>query len=157
MKRRSLVAVLAAGSLVLAACGDDDDAADEPSEDATADTGAEAPAEGGIPQDWPDKLVFTLTPSDEAGGLIETAEKAAEMTSAWFKVQEDRLSLLKKTAKKIGKEIANQLAFTVGGDYKVKGDGAKVTVKAKNKKAAPFWLGIENQQLTGVAVMITKG
>jgi hypothetical protein len=63
----------------------------------------------------------------------------------------------KMTAKKIGKEIATQLAFTVGTDYKVKGNGAKVTVKAKNKKVPPFWLGIDEQALTGVAVMVTKG
>jgi hypothetical protein len=62
----------------------------------------------------------------------------------------------KMNAKKIGKEIATQLSFTVGTDYKVKGDGAKVTVKAKNKKVPPFWLGIDEQALTGVAVMVTK-
>ncbi len=39
------------------------------------------------------------------------AEKAGEMTSAWFKVQEDRLSLLKKTAKKIGKDIDPTVAM----------------------------------------------
>ena len=101
MKRRSLVAVLAAGSLVLAACGDDDDTADEPSEDTTADTEAEEPAEetpdttmaeepaeetpettmaeGDMetPEGWPESLVLTLTPSQEAGGLVETAEPLA--------------------------------------------------------------------------------
>ncbi|TDT15677.1 phosphonate transport system substrate-binding protein [Ilumatobacter fluminis] len=120
MKRRSLVAVLAAGSLVLAACGDDDDAADEPSEDTTADTEAEEEpaeettettmaeedmddmeeeptettmaeddmdestettmAEGDdmeTPEGWPESIVLTLTPSQEAGGLVETAEPLA--------------------------------------------------------------------------------
>lgn len=60
-------------------------------------------------------------------------------------------------AKKIGKELANQFAFTVGSDYKVKGSGNKVIVKAKNKKVAPFWIGIDQQALTGVAVRVTKG
>lgn len=115
MKRRSLVAVLAAGSLVLAACGDDDDAADEPSEETTADTEAEEPAEETTettmaeddmdestettmaeddmdestettmaegddmetPEGWPESIVLTLTPSQEAGGLVETAEPLA--------------------------------------------------------------------------------
>lgn len=115
MKRRSLVAVLAAGSLVLAACGDDDDAADEPSEDTTADTEAEEEpaeettettmaeedmdeeptettmaeddmasettmAEGDdmeTPEGWPESIVLTLTPSQEAGGLVDTAEPLA--------------------------------------------------------------------------------
>ncbi|MEQ8437641.1 MAG: phosphate/phosphite/phosphonate ABC transporter substrate-binding protein [Ilumatobacter fluminis] len=118
MKRRSLVAVLAAGSLVIAACGDDDDAADEPSEDTTADTEAEEEpaeettettmaeddmddmdeeptettmaeddmatettmAEGddmATPEGWPESIVLTLTPSQEAGGLVDTAEPLA--------------------------------------------------------------------------------
>lgn len=62
----------------------------------------------------------------------------------------------KANAKKIGKELANQFAFTVGSDYKVKGDGNKVVVKAKNKKVAPFWIGIDEQALTGVSVRVTK-
>ncbi len=58
--------------------------------------------------------------------------------------------------KKICQDLANQLAFTVGSDYKVKQNGNKVKVSAKNKKAAPFWLGVGNQSLTGVSVGIQK-
>ena len=43
--------------------------------DATGDT-------GDVPEDWPDEIVFTLTPSQETGGLIETAEPLAELLSA---------------------------------------------------------------------------
>lgn len=74
MKRRSLVAVLAAGALVLAACGDDD-------------TGEET----GTPEGWPDTLVFTLTPSQEAGGLIDTAEPLAVLLSERLGVEVDAL------------------------------------------------------------------
>lgn len=98
MKRRNLVALVAAGALVLAACGGDDDddaAADEPAEpaeepadDASSETTeamdepSEEPAgDMEIPEDWPDSLVFTLTPSQEAGGLIETAEPLGAMLS----------------------------------------------------------------------------
>ena len=35
-----------------------------------------------VPEDWPDDIVFTLTPSQETGGLIETAEPLADMLSA---------------------------------------------------------------------------
>ncbi|MCB0965630.1 MAG: phosphate/phosphite/phosphonate ABC transporter substrate-binding protein [Ilumatobacter sp.] len=107
MKRRSLVAVFAAGSLVLAACGDDDSAdepseeteapAEEPAEETPETTMAEEPAEetpettmaeevtettmaeGDMetPEGWPETLVLTLTPSQEAGGLVETAEPLA--------------------------------------------------------------------------------
>jgi hypothetical protein len=58
--------------------------------------------------------------------------------------------------KKICQDLANQLAFTVGSDYKVKQNGNKVKVTAKNKKAAPFWLGVGNQSLTGVSVGVQK-
>ncbi len=44
----------------------------------TGDTGGSmAPVTPG--EDWPDSLVFTLTPSQEAGGLIETAQPLADM------------------------------------------------------------------------------
>jgi len=93
-----MVAVAAAGALVLAACGgDDDDAADttapaatEPSADTTEaaapdTTEAATPdttAAGTAGEGWPEKLVFTLTPSQEAGGLIETAQPLADLLSA---------------------------------------------------------------------------
>ncbi len=63
----------------------------------------------------------------------------------------------KMNAKKIAKELTNQFAFTVGSNYKVKGNNNKVTVKVKNKKVAPFWIGIDQQALTGVSVRVTKG
>ena len=92
-----LIALLAL-AMVASACGDDDDggeaadstATEESGDDAAEETGddaaeearddsAEAPEEGAVPEGWPEKLVFTLTPSAEAGGLIETATPLAEM------------------------------------------------------------------------------
>mgnify|MGYP006078425825 CR=1 FL=1 len=76
--KRSFVAFAAAASLVIAACGSDDDAA-------TTTAAPEAPAATEVPADsvaregWPEKLVFTLTPSQETGGLIETAQPLADM------------------------------------------------------------------------------
>jgi len=68
-----------------------------------------------------------------------------------------RSNVMAKTKdKKICQDLVNQLAFTVGSDYKVKQNGTKVKVSAKNKKAAPFWLGVGNQSLTGVSVGIQK-
>jgi len=104
-----MVAATTAVALVLAACGDDDDeSADPPATDAGSATtmagsettmagsattmaesattmgesettagGSMAPVTPG--EDWPESLVFTLTPSAEAGGLIETAEPLAAM------------------------------------------------------------------------------
>jgi len=87
--KRSFVALAAATSLVLAACGSDNDSAsttDAPvATEASVDT--EAPADTAALADdvdregWPQKLVFTLTPSQETGGLIETAQPLADMLS----------------------------------------------------------------------------
>lgn len=80
--RVSRIAVLAAaGALVLSACGaeDTEDTAPAPAP-APEEEAAEEPAD---PRDaWPDELVFTLTPSAEAGGLIETAEPLGALLEA---------------------------------------------------------------------------
>ena len=69
-----------------------------------------------------------------------------------------RVNVLAKTkAKQIAKDLTNQLAFTVGANYKVKANDNKVTVSLKNKKAPVFYLGIEEQALDGVSIRLTKG
>lgn len=74
MRHRRLIALALAGSLVMAAaCGDDDDP--EATDDGSSDT-TEA---GDDRADWPDELVFTLTPSQDTSGLIESAEPLAEL------------------------------------------------------------------------------
>lgn len=75
--KRSFVGIAAAVSLVLAACGSDDDSAST----TEAPAAAEAPANDDGREGWPEKLVFTLTPSQETGGLIETAQPLADMLS----------------------------------------------------------------------------
>ena len=62
----------------------------------------------------------------------------------------------KAKPKEIAKDLAKQLEFTVGSSYKVKSNDNKVTVSLKNKKAPVFYLGIEEQALSGVSVRITK-
>lgn len=62
----------------------------------------------------------------------------------------------KAKPKEIAKDLGKQIEFTVGADYKVKTNDNKVTVSLKNKKAPVFFLGIEEQALTGVSVRITK-
>jgi hypothetical protein len=69
-----------------------------------------------------------------------------------------RVNVLAKTkAKQIAKDVANQLAFTVGANYKVKANDNKVTISLKNKKAPVYYLGIEEQALDGVSIRLTKG
>ena len=123
MKRRSLIAAFAASALVLAACGGDDDTAEDNADTAeeTADDTAESTDEmtdesseemsddmseeseemsddmseesdemsddmsddeSSVPEGWPESIVFTLTPSQETGGLIETAQPLADLLSA---------------------------------------------------------------------------
>jgi phosphonate transport system substrate-binding protein len=56
----------------------------------TGDTGGSmAPVTPG--EDWPESLVFTLTPSQEAGGLIETAQPLADMLSERLGVEVEAL------------------------------------------------------------------
>ena len=85
MRSRKLIAACAALGLVVAACGSDDDSSDsaaDTTEAAPDTTDARRPATADVPDDWPDEIVFTLTPSQETGGLIETAEPLAELLSA---------------------------------------------------------------------------
>lgn len=69
-----------------------------------------------------------------------------------------RVNVLAKTkAKQIAKDLATQLAFTTGANYKVKANDNKVSVELKNKKAPVYYLGIEEQALDGVSIRLTKG
>ncbi len=96
MKRRSMIAAFAAGALVLAACGGDDDAAKGPTAEESAEPTAEEMTEEmteepAVPEGWPESLVFTLTPSQEAGGLIETAEPLAVLLEEQLGVEVEAL------------------------------------------------------------------
>jgi len=88
MRTRTVIGALAALALVATACGDDDDSDDASVDTESAqDTGAAgdttAPAgDGEVPEGWPDELVFTLTPSQEQGTLIEDAQPLADLLSA---------------------------------------------------------------------------
>ena len=69
-----------------------------------------------------------------------------------------RVNVLAKTkAKQIAKDLATQLAFTAGANYKVKANDNKVSISLKNKKAPVYYLGIEEQALDGVSIRLTKG
>jgi phosphonate transport system substrate-binding protein len=118
LTKRSFVALAASASLALAACGSDDaDTADTatteapaeeeapvetdaPAEEAPVETEApaeEAPADTEAPADevdregWPDSVIFTLTPSQETGGLIETAQPLADLLAAELGVEVEAL------------------------------------------------------------------
>ncbi len=92
MPRLLLAALVAALALVAAACADEEpeDAADEPEEaaedvdDPDDDPDADDPEDDDAAavepgDDWPDPMQLTLTPSSEAGELIDDAQPLAEM------------------------------------------------------------------------------
>lgn len=56
---------------------DTTEAMEEAETDSTEAMEEETSAE--VPDDWPEEIVFTLTPSQETGGLIETAQPLADM------------------------------------------------------------------------------
>ena len=87
MKFRRLMVATTAIALLATACASDGEpeATDDPTteEPTTADDGTE-PDGGETTTDdlgLPDPLIFTLTPSQETGGLIETAQPLADMLS----------------------------------------------------------------------------
>lgn len=89
MKRRAIMALALSSALVLSACGGDDDTTD--TESPAEGTGSElaSETESGMESeteaaaaDLPDPLILTLTPSQETGGLIETAQPLADLLSA---------------------------------------------------------------------------
>ncbi len=105
MQRRSLLSLLLAGAMTMAACGSDDpiddatevveDVADEATDaaedvadeaedmaDDMADESEDMADDMADMSDWPEKVVFTLTPSQETGGLIETAQPLADLLAA---------------------------------------------------------------------------
>ena len=84
MNRRLVArwALLIALALVVAACAEDDDVAEEPDDDsgdAEEEVDDELDDAADAPDDWPEELVFTLTPSQEVQQLIDDAEPLAEM------------------------------------------------------------------------------
>ncbi len=93
MRSRKIIAACAALGLVVAACGSDDDSSDSATTDAPSATDAPDTTDdmdddmAEVPEDWPDEIVFTLTPSQETGGLIETAEPLADLLSAELGVE----------------------------------------------------------------------
>ena len=146
MNRRHLVALAAVGALTLAACGsDDDDSADEPAsteaaEEPAATEAMEESEEGGegasdVPADWPDSIVFTLTPSQEAGGLIETAEPLADMLSERLGIEVEAL---------VPTDYAGVIAALAAGQAQVAGGlGPRQMVQAEEQAGAELILQAE--------------
>jgi hypothetical protein len=116
------------------------------------------PTEPAAPQQAQAQRIFR----DASKIIIEGKAEANGVLGLTFEPQGGeaklvRVNVVAKTKpKELAKELAKELEFTVGPSYKVKSNDNKVTVSLKNKKAPVFFLGIEEQALSGVAVRITK-
>jgi phosphonate transport system substrate-binding protein len=142
------MSVAIAGLLVLGACGDSDDEATETDETtAETDDPADAATDESEPADetggeageamagWPDKLVFTLTPSQETGGLIETAQPLADMLAAELGIEVEAL---------VPSDYAGVIVALESGQAQVAGGlGPRQMVQAEEQAGAQLILQAE--------------
>jgi len=119
----------------------------------------QAPAEPAAPQQAQAQRIFR----DASKVIIDGKAEANGVLALTFEPHGGEAKLVrvnvvaKAKPKEIAKDLAKQLEFTVGTNYKVKANDDKVEVSLKNKKAPVFYLGIDEQALSGVSVRITKG
>jgi len=156
----ALVAITVGGGSQAVAQDAPQAAADDPeaTQEVAQEAAQAAPEAAPVPQQAQAQRIFrgewtvVVNGKSQANGVLELIfePNGGESKSV-------RSNVMAKTKdKKICQDLVNQLAFTVGSDYKVKQNGNKVKVSAKSKKAAPFWLGVGQQSLTGVSVGIQK-
>ena len=114
--------------------------------------GEEEPGEITIPTVYRDSYKITITGKPDANGTFSMVftphgEDGTEFTVNVVKGM---------AAKKIAADVAKELTLAAGTRYKVKLNGNKVVVKKGNKKEKPLAIGMSNQKLTGVSIMIGK-
>lgn len=131
MRTLSLTALSAAAVLTLSACA----GGTEVAEDTTpAETEEETTTEAEAPAD-PESLVFTLTPSQEAGGLIETATPLAELLEAELGIPVEPL---------VPSDYAGVIAALASGQAQIAGGlGPRQMVQAEEQAGAELLLQAE--------------
>ena len=132
MRRSAVIAASLGIALTLSAC-----AAEEPAADVSDDTSTETETEE-TPTGrdaWPESLVFTLTPSQEAGGLIETAEPLAALLEAELGVEIEPL---------VPSDYAGVIAALASGQAQIAGGlGPNQMVQAEDQADATLILQAE--------------
>ncbi len=112
-----------------------------------------APQQATAPRIFQPSWEIVVDGKAEANGVLELVFQPHGGETTLVKV-----NVVAKTKKdQIAKDLAKELTFATGADYKVKASGNKVNVKLKNKKSPPFNLGIETQAVNGVSVRVGKG
>jgi phosphonate transport system substrate-binding protein len=132
MRKSAVIAASLGIALTLSAC-----AAEEPAADVSDDTSTETETEE-TPTGrdaWPESLVFTLTPSQEAGGLIETAEPLAALLEAELGVEIEPL---------VPSDYAGVIAALASGQAQIAGGlGPNQMVQAEDQADATLILQAE--------------
>jgi len=114
--------------------------------------GEEKPGEITIPTVYRDAYKITVTGKPDANGTFSMVFTPHGEDGTEFTV-----NVVKGMgAKKIAADVAKELTLAAGSRYKVKQNGNKVVVKKGNKKEKPLAIGMSNQKLTGVSIMIGK-
>lgn len=134
MRRSAVIAASLGIALTLSAC-----AAEEPAADVSDDTSTETETETEETPTgrdlWPESLVFTLTPSQEAGGLIETAEPLAALLEAELGVEIEPL---------VPSDYAGVIAALASGQAQIAGGlGPNQMVQAEDQAGAKLILQAE--------------
>ena len=134
MRRSAVIAASLGIALTLSAC-----AAEEPAADVSDDTSTETETETEETPTgrdlWPESLVFTLTPSQEAGGLIETAEPLAALLEAELGVEIEPL---------VPSDYAGVIAALASGQAQIAGGlGPNQMVQAEDQADATLILQAE--------------
>ncbi|MEM1332128.1 MAG: phosphate/phosphite/phosphonate ABC transporter substrate-binding protein [Actinomycetota bacterium] len=110
----------------------DDDAMDD---DAMDEEAMDEEAMEEMPDDWPESIVFTLTPSQEAGGLIETAQPLADLLAAELGVEVEAL---------VPTDYAGVIVALQSGQAQVAGGlGPRQMVQAEEQAGAELLLQAE--------------
>lgn len=133
MRKSAVIAASLGIALTLSAC-----AAEEPVEDVAEETTTETEETEEAPTGrdaWPESLVFTLTPSQEAGGLIETAEPLAALLEAELGIEIEPL---------VPSDYAGVIAALASGQAQIAGGlGPNQMVQAEDQADATLILQAE--------------
>ena len=114
--------------------------------------GQEEPGEITIPTVFRDSYKITINGKADANGTFSMVFTPHGQDSTEFTVNVTK----GMKSKRIAQDVTKELILAAGANYKVKQNGNKVVVKKANKKVAPLAVGISNQKITGVSIMIGK-
>lgn len=130
--------------------------AQEPAQPAVAPAAAPAPAAlpaaPPTPRTFFDGVQITFDGKAATPGAvgIDVQTPGNEAKVIWVRV------LAKTTEGKIAEDVAKELTFALGSNFKVKTSGGRIRITKDNKKATPVSASIAGLSIYGVAVMVEQ-